>query len=443
MRRNAVTRRAVVQAGTLASGIVLFPAISGAAAQDAVDITFWNSTLPVEDPNDLTKPLEDFYVYQAIERFQEANPTISVTLETYPGGPDLFTKYRTASVAQNGPDVMGTWSGTYMLQFQEFLEPVGSQFTDEERAQLTGWEAVNENFDPAAPPDILFGVPAGNDGVTVMFYNKALLEAAGINPEQQWVTNVDEFFQTLDAIAATDVTPLALDTNSIVWQVLLYWIGQTVGGSEGINQLTIGDRNFSDPELVEIVSNWQRLGEYTIPGAETMEGSETFQLFLEEQSAMMTGGFGTIDNAREVFGDNLGMARMPDYSADAPITGGGIGGPGVAFIVSNYSANIDAAYTLVKFLESPEELTLRAESGEGHLVNLVGVDATALYDDPFKVSQQEWSVEPSTIFWPDNIFPAELTTEIKAQSQLAWTGEISAEEFMGLVDAKRDELLGQ
>jgi raffinose/stachyose/melibiose transport system substrate-binding protein len=56
--------------------------------------------------------------------------------------------------------------------------------------------------------------------------------------------------------------------------------------------------------------------------------------------------------------------------------------------------------------------------------------------------QQEWAVEPSTIFWPDNIFPAELTTEIKAQSQLAWTGEITAEEFMARADAKRDELLG-
>jgi len=442
MGRSGVTRRSIVQAGTLAPGILLFPATSS-AAQDTVDITFWNSTLPVEDPNDLTKPLEDFYVFQAIERFQEANPGISVTLETFPGGPDLFTRYRTASVAQNGPDVMGMWSGTYMLQFKEFLEPVGSYFTDEERALLTGWEAVNETFDPAAPPTELYGVPAGSDGVTVIFYNKALVEPAGINPEQQWVTTVDEWFQALDAIAGTGVTPLALDTNSIVWQVLLYWIGQTVGGAEGINSLTVGDRNFSDPELVEIVTNWQRLAEYTIPGAETMEGSEAFQLFAEEQSAMTTGGFGSIDNMRDVFGDGFGMVRMPDYSADAPITGGGIGGPGVAFIVSNYSAQKDAAFALVKFLESPEELTLRAESGEGHLVNLADIDAAALYDDPYKVSQQEWAVEPSTIFWPDNIFPAELTTEIKAQSQLAWTGEIDAQEFMKRADTKRDELLGR
>ena len=36
----------------------------------------------------------------------------------------------------------------------------------------------------------------------------------------------------------------------------------------------------------------------------------------------------------------------------------------------------------------------------------------------------------------------ELTNEIKAQSQLAWTGQISAEEFLAKADAKRDELLG-
>ncbi len=442
MRRTEVTRRTLVQAGAVAAGTMIFPAISKVSAQDTANITFWNSTLPVEDPNDLTKPLEDFYVFQAIERFQEANPTISVTLENLPGGPDLFTRYRTASVAQNGPDVMGMWSGTYMLALQEFLEPVGTYFTPEERAQLTGWEAVNAAFDPNAPAETLFGVPAGSDGLTGVFYNKALLESAGVNPEQQWVTNIDEFYAVLDSIAGTDVTPLALDTNSIVWQVLFYWIGQTVGGAEGINALTQGTKNFSDPALVEIVTNWQRLADYTIPGAETMEGSQALQLFAEEQSAMMTGGFGSIDNLRESFGDNLGMIKMPDYSADAPITGGGIGGPGVAFIVSNYSENKEAAVALVKFLESPAELTLRAESGEGHLVNLAGINAAEIYDDPFKVSQQEWAVEPSTIFWPDNIFPAELTTEIKAQSQLAWTGEISAEEFMQRADAKRDELLG-
>jgi len=34
-----------------------------------------------------------------------------------------------------------------------------------------------------------------------------------------------------------------------------------------------------------------------------------------------------------------------------------------------------------------------------------------------------------------------LTAEIKAQSQLAWTGQITAEQFLAAADAKRNELM--
>lgn len=441
MRRAQFTRRQVIQAGAATAGVMFFPAKATVGAQDDIEIVFWNSTLPVEDSSDKTKALEDFYIYQAIDRFQEANPNVSIKMENLPGGPELFTKFRTASVAKNGPCVMGLWSGTYLLALKEFIEPVGSYFPDDERALLTGWEAVNESFDPNAPADQLYGVPSGSDGVTAIFYNSALLEEAGVDPATQWVTNIDEFYATLDKIAATGITPLALEQNAIIWQILLYWIGQTVGGAAGINELASGVRNFSDPELVDIVTNWQRLADYTIPGAETMDGDVATQLFAEEQAAMTTGGAWTIDDGRAFFGEDFGMIGMPDYSADAPITGGGIGGPGAAFLVSNYCEHKKEAYDFVRFLMSPEELVTRAGAGEGQLINLKDFDATELYDDPLMVQQQEWALRPSTIFWPDNILPAELTTEIKAQSQLAWTGEIDAQTFMERIDAKRDELL--
>jgi raffinose/stachyose/melibiose transport system substrate-binding protein len=326
-----------------------------------------------------------------------------------------------------------------MLQFQEFLEPMGPHYTAEERAVLTGWEAVNATFDPESPD--IYGVPAGSDGVTVVFYNGPLLANAGVDPTTAWPTNIDEFQAMLKIVQDSGVTPLTLDTYSLVWQVLFYWIGQTVGGAPGIGQLASGERNFSDPEIVNIITRWQEVAQYVVPGAETMEGTEAQQFFLAGETAMITGGFYNIDTMREFLGDDLGMIPIPDFSADAPITGGGIGGPGVAFIVSNYSQVKDAAISFVKFLESEEELLNRANSGEGHLVNLANINATEIYDDPFKVQQQDWAVLPSTIFWPDNVLPAELTTEIKAQSELAWVGSIDAAEFAAAVDAKRDDLL--
>ena len=83
----------------------------------------------MEDPIDKAKRPEDFYISQAIARFQEANPGVTVEMETMQSGTDSFTKFRTASVAQNGPDVMGMWSGSYMLGVVDFLEPLNDYFT--------------------------------------------------------------------------------------------------------------------------------------------------------------------------------------------------------------------------------------------------------------------------------------------------------------------------
>ena len=88
--------------------------VHNAAAQD-LTLTYWNTTYPLQDPNDKTKKPEDFYISKAIARFEAANPGITVQMEDVPSGNDMFIKYRTASVAQNGPDVMGMWSGSYML----------------------------------------------------------------------------------------------------------------------------------------------------------------------------------------------------------------------------------------------------------------------------------------------------------------------------------------
>ena len=48
--------------------------------------------------------------------------------------------------------------------------------------------------------------------------------------------------------------------------------------------------------------------------------------------AATTAGFWAITSLREALGDKLGMVKMPNFSADAPIQDGGIGGVGNAFM---------------------------------------------------------------------------------------------------------------
>ncbi len=211
MLDTTLSRRKALQVGAAAAGLTLLPA-RRASAQDKT-ITFWNlaGIYDVEDPNDKTKKPEDFYISQAIGRFEAANPGLTVQMESLPGDTSAFTKYRTASVAKNGPDIMGVWSGSYMLALKDFLEPMAPFFTAEERSRILGWDAVSVDF--KADSDQIFGVPASSDGTTCVFYNKELLDKAGVDPEGDWRTSFDAFVEALDAIKASGTTPLALDEN--------------------------------------------------------------------------------------------------------------------------------------------------------------------------------------------------------------------------------------
>lgn len=440
MITGKLSRRDTLKLTGAAAGAALLPSGFAASAQDEVKLTFWSGTYTFQDPTDKTKDKSEFYIYQAIDRFQAANPGVKIELENLAQDPTMFVKYRTASVASNGPDIASMWSGTYFLSLKDFIEPLATFFTPEEKARILGWEAVVENFDPNSPD--IYGVPSGSDGTVCFFYNKEKMAAAGADPAANWPVDFESFVSLLEQIKTAGATPLGLESYGYLWHILMYWIAQTVGGSAGIGELGNGTRKFNDPVLVDIVTKWQGLAAYSAEGAETMQVSDSEQLLLNNESVLTTGGIWIANDTRPVMGDNLGMIKIPNFSTAAPIQNGGIGGPGHALFVSNYSEHKAEAVAFIKFLMSPEEQVFKAQSGQSTLLNVTDVDGTQYYVDELLKTQQTWSNEPSTIFWPDNTLPADLTTEINAQGQLVWTGQISAEEFLAALDAKRDELLG-
>jgi len=182
------SRRRILQGAAGAAGLTFLPGARRAAAQD-VTVKYWNTVYQLEDPNDKTKKPEDFYISKAIARFESANPGVKVDMQTLPSDADMFIKYRTASVAANGPDVMTMWSGSYMLGLQDFLEPLNPYFSTEERSRIAGWEATSADF--RADSDQIYGVPASSDGTTCIFYHKEIFDKAGVDPEGTWRASSD------------------------------------------------------------------------------------------------------------------------------------------------------------------------------------------------------------------------------------------------------------
>lgn len=439
---KALTRRDLLRLGGAAiGGAALLSACttSNSPSSGPVTLKFWNSVYATTDSNDPSKKPSQFYISQAIQRFEAANPTIKVQMQVVPNTPDQFPQYRVASIAKNGPDVNTLWSGSYMFQFQEFLEPLDSYFTTQERARLRGWDAVTQGFKAGAGK--IYGVPNGNDGLTALYYNKQLLAKAGIDPTKSWPANFDEFLSMLAKIKASGTTPLVLYDNGYSIYSLDYWIAQIVGGDHGILELVQGQRNFSDPELVQLAQKWSQLAQYTLPGAPTMNVGQAHQFFFQGKAAITVDLPGSISDIRQALGDNFAIHSFPDFNSSVTVHNTGVGGAGTALIVSNYSKHKAEAVKFIKFLLSKDEQTRRASNPSEGLINATDVDVSKIYKDPFTVQQEQQALEPNAIFWPDNVYPAELVTELMAQAQLAWGGKITPLQFMQRLDAKRDALL--
>ena len=125
----------------------------------------------------------------------------------------------------------------------------------------------------------------------LLLYNKELLAAAGVDTSDAgWPKDFDGFVAALEKIKTTGVTPMGLEDYGYLWHILMYWISAEVGGSKGVGELGSGARKFNDPALVNVVTRWQELANYTAEGAETMQIADSEQLLFNNESVITTGG---------------------------------------------------------------------------------------------------------------------------------------------------------
>jgi multiple sugar transport system substrate-binding protein len=144
----------------------LIQAAAGAASAQTVELSVW-SYLPPDDPS----------VKAYIERFQQANPTITIKYTAYPED-DYQDKVRTALTAKSPPDIAVIEDRAWMKAglVVELSDYYGQ------------WGVNPADFNPggmgrtAPEGDIAGGIYGVGDflGGNVLFYNKALFDQAGV-----------------------------------------------------------------------------------------------------------------------------------------------------------------------------------------------------------------------------------------------------------------------
>lgn len=171
-------------------------AFGSVQAQDTVELTYW-----------LWDVAQVPQYEECAASFEAANPNINITIEQPGGWFDYWTALQTALVGGSAPDVFTNHLSKYpefanlgqILDIQPLVERDGvdtSQYLGELAALWTKGEAR-------------YGLPKDWDTVALV-YNKAMVEAAGIDPEtfKSWTWNPEDGGTFQEAVAQ-----LTLDAN--------------------------------------------------------------------------------------------------------------------------------------------------------------------------------------------------------------------------------------
>ncbi|BCJ68876.1 ABC transporter substrate-binding protein [Polymorphospora rubra] len=374
-------------AGALAAGLAaatLLTACGGDAADGPV-------TLKV-----LTwEPGGTEYWAQVKSTFEASHPDIRLDMEAVPFDryPEVQGPYITS---QSGPDVMANNAGLELFDRRGAYEPLGERAAEINKDLVT-YSGACEGFDTTKP---CYGVPFSYQG-NVLYYNKSVLTAAGLDPENP-PTTWDEFSAACEAVKNSGKTCLALGLSGTF---PAYWdfpeIARNYLTEDDIRGLLAGTLSWTDPKLVATL---EKLAEITTSGwtnsnapSITMlpDGADIFQ----RGDAAFAGTIISDAVNWEAFGkalgdDNLGVTRWPVINPDAPLAQKFSGIEGAVYGVTKWSEKKQAGLEFISWLAGKENGELWVRYGKGQPLNST-VDKALLPTSPSFLKIQEFVAQPT------------------------------------------------
>jgi multiple sugar transport system substrate-binding protein len=296
MRYNTPLVAMTVAVGLLATGC---SSSSSADADGPVELTVWTGFTGGDAAG----------YQQIVEDFNASQDGIHVTMSAEPWD-TIQQKLPSAWMTGQGPDIATPSSDPNV---------VAQYVTTNSVLPLTltgdGDDRINvDDFAPALVDeftydDQIYAVPA-NYATLSLYYNKELLDAAGVEPP----TTVDELKTAAKTLTTGDTYGLSLaDNNTIqMWPVLQWLEGGDIVDDSGCSVLDTTEGKDSLQPWVDLVVN-DRIS----PVGQT--GAESDALFSAGKAAMQINGPWAASGYREA-GIDLGITTVPLDSSGDPVT---------------------------------------------------------------------------------------------------------------------------
>jgi arabinogalactan oligomer/maltooligosaccharide transport system substrate-binding protein len=276
-------------------------ALAGCAQQAAmptgpVTIQLWHQEGEAENAAQFVQSLADAYT--------AAHPNVTFELSNK-NTEVLREDFITASLAGSPPSLLWTVSdhaGPFTTA--EIIVPVDDllDLGDYADSALAAVELNGQHW----------GVPISNGNHLMLYFNKDLLPEAP--------ADTDALLAVAEDLKGQGVTPLVYNQTEPFW--LVPWLGGFGGSVFAEDGVT---PTLNTPEMVATL-NWlkQLKDDEIVPAESDYDGADT--LFKEGQAAMIINGDWTLGAYKDLFGDKLGVARIPVVSstgdAPAPYTSG-------------------------------------------------------------------------------------------------------------------------
>jgi multiple sugar transport system substrate-binding protein len=291
------------------------------------------------------------------DQFMADNPGVEIVI-TEQAFDSYFGLVRNALASKTGPDVFQMFANSGIFDFHLGLVPLTDYVTPEQQEELLGWENVSAGRSIDGAP---YGVPYLSQGYP-WYYNKALFEQAGLDPENP-PTNWNDFLAACDALNAAGITPIinGFGDGYGVEQFMDVFFIQMLPEEEVEAYLQNPDGiDWTRPELAQALTYTQDLLEHgcTDPNAAGFPmWPNSLNRFAAGQGAIFQGLMSDVANwadFQEDLGDDLGVwlgPLLPDAVYDQPPLDYS---PNLAWAINGVSENPDIAFEWISLVASQQ-----------------------------------------------------------------------------------------
>jgi raffinose/stachyose/melibiose transport system substrate-binding protein len=180
---------------------------------------------------------------ESVDAYNAGHPDKKITLQLF-ANDDYKQKLRVAFGAGQGPDIFFSWGGGAL----------GDYVTSGKVAEITPTDLDTGRFTPSVLKTATFdgkvyGIPANGLAPVVLYYNRKVLDAAGLQPPKTF----DDLKAAVGVLKGKGVTPISLAANS-KWPTLMWheYLLDRVGGAAVFDRIGAGAGSaWLDPSVTE------------------------------------------------------------------------------------------------------------------------------------------------------------------------------------------------